>query len=111
MKQSPSNETSSEEGYNADPNYINSSIYKAQQKALRNSTTTDIEKKQAEYEANRSLQTLKDNYEKGLIPMLLNKSRHSISGSLQALFRKNGDPSHTSEKSNEFPTWQERRLS
>lgn len=104
MKQGPSDETSSEEGYNADPNYINSSIYKQQQKALRNSKNSDIEKKQAEYETNRSLQTLKFNYEKGLIPMLLNKSRHSISGSLKALFRKNGDPSQTLEKSNEFPT-------
>lgn len=104
MKQSPSNGTSSEEGYNADPNYINSSIYKEQQKALRNSNTSDIEKKKAEFEANRSLQTLKENYKKGMIPMLLNKSRHSISGSLNALFRKNGDPSHAVEKSNTSPT-------
>jgi len=102
--QDPINETSSEEGYNADPNYINSSIYKEQQKALRNSKTSDIDKKQAEYETNRSLATLKENYERGLIPMLFNKSRHSISSSLKGLFGKNEDPSHTLGKSNKSPT-------
>jgi len=104
LKQDPSDETSSEEGYNADPNYINSSIYKEQQKAQRNSKASDIDKKQAEYENNKSLATLKENYERGLIPMLFSKSRHSISSSLKVLFRKNEDPSHTLGKSNKFPT-------
>jgi len=104
LKQEPSNETSSEEGYNADPNYINSSIYKEQQKALRNSKTSENDQKQAEYEANRSLAALKENYERGLIPMLLSKSRHSITSSLQGLFRKNEDPGYTLEKSNTLPT-------
>jgi len=100
----PIYESSSEEGYNADPNYTTSVIYKEQQKAQRNNMTSDIDKKQADYEANKSLATLKENYEKGLLPLIFAKSRISISSSLQAIFRTNGDPSHTMEKSNKSST-------
>jgi len=44
-------------------------------------------KEDGRYEQSKTLETLKHNYEQGLIPSILTKSRHSISNSFKAIFR------------------------
>lgn len=93
----PSSE--SEEMFSADPNYSSSSIYLHQQKAKRMlennpfslfnnyKTNGDGKGRRETYEQNRRLETLKHNYENGLLPSFLTKSRNSLSTSFKAIFR------------------------